>query len=232
MSKTEPRFRFREGTTDRYCVHEVIKADCYRLKTWELSDPKVIVDVGCHIGCFSFLACSFFPNCKVLSFEMIKENFLIAQDNLKDFKNNECFNIAIKGKNQVVGCRYNKNNAGGHKAVFKGADSYIGEGRMKEDYQLKEEEIKTLDFKQIFKDFNLKEIDLLKLDCEGSEHEILPHLFETDLINKVKNIALEMHGREEKECSYILSELKKIYESVERTGSQGHLVFCKDLKQK
>ncbi len=230
MSKTEPRFNFRENTKDLYCIHEVIKEDCYRLKSWQLAEPKVIVDVGCHIGCFSFLACGLFPNCKVLSFEMIKENFLIAQDNLKSFKNNKCLNAAIKGKNPIIGCRYNKNNTGGHKAVFKGGDSYIVEARMKGSYQLEDEDIKMLDFKQIFEDYNLKEIDLLKLDCEGSEHEILPHLFETGLIKKIKNIALEMHGRKEKECSHILSELKKTYKSVERTGSLEHLVFCKDLK--
>ena len=81
-----------------------------------------------------------------------------------------------------------------------------------------------------FKDYNLEEIDLLKLDCEGAEHEIIPHLLETGLINKVRSIALEMHGREEKECSHIFSELEKIYKSVERTGAQGHLAFCQGLK--
>jgi hypothetical protein len=50
------------------------------------------------------------------------------------------------------------------------------------------------------------------------------------MINKVKNIALEMHGREEKECFDILLELEKVYKSVERTGAQEHLVFCQGLK--
>ncbi|MAH48854.1 hypothetical protein CMI37_23710 [Candidatus Pacearchaeota archaeon] len=228
MSKAE--FKFRENTKDKYCIYEVMETDCYRLKSWGLTDPKVIIDVGCHIGCFSLLACRLFPNCKVLSFEMVEENFLIAQNNLKGFENNKCVNAAIKGKNPVIGCRYNEDNTGGHKAVFKGADSYIGERRMKWDYQLEDEEIKTLDFKQIFEDYSLGEIDFLKLDCEGSEHEILPHLFETDLIKKIKNIALEMHGRKEKECSYILSKLEEHYDSVERTGAEGHLIFCQDLK--
>ena len=220
----------REGTQDLQIAYEVIERDCYRLKSWKLKDPKVIIDVGCQIGCFSSLACTLFPDCRVLSFEMVEENFLIAQENLKDFKNNKCLNVAIKGKNPILGCRYNKNNTGGHKAVFKGATSYIGEERMKASYQLEKEDVKALDFKQIFKDFNLKEIDFLKLDCEGSEHEILPHLFETGLINKIKNIALEMHGRKEKECSYILSELENYYTSVEKTGNEEHLVFCRGLK--
>jgi len=223
-------FKFREGTKDLHCIQEVIEKDCYRLKSWGLSKPKVIIDVGCQIGCFSFLACRTFTDCRVLSFEMVKENFLIAQHNLKDFKNNECINTAVGGRNPIVGSLYNHNNTGGHKAVFKGADSYIGEKRMKEGYELPDEDIKMLNFVQIFEDYNLKEIDFLKLDCEGSEHEILPHLFETGLINKIKNIALEMHGRAEKECFYILSELEKVYKSVEKTGAEGHLVFCQEFK--
>ena len=225
------KLELREGTKDAQIAREVIEKDCYRLKSWEpTTDPKVIIDVGCQIGCFSALACGLFPDCRVLSFEMVEENFLMAQNNLKDFKNNECINVAVGGKNPVVGSFYNHNNTGGHKAVFEGADSYIGERRVKESYELSNGDIKTTNFKQIFEDYNLEEIDFLKLDCEGSEHEILPHLFETGLINKVKNIALEMHGREEEESFYILSELEKIYKSVKRTGAHQHLVFCQGLK--
>ena len=224
------KLEIREGTKDAQVAREVIEKDCYRLKSWQPTDPKVIVDVGCQIGCFSALACTLFPDCRVLSFEMVEENFVIAQGNLKDFNNNECVNVAIGGRNPIVGSLYNHNNTGGHKAIFKGADSYIGEGRIKENYKLSNGDIEMVNFKQIFEDYNLEEIDFLKLDCEGSEHEILPHLFKTGLINKVKNIALEMHGREEKECFDILLELEKVYKSVERTGAQEHLVFCQGLK--
>lgn len=223
------KLELRAGTKDILIAHEVIEKDCYRLKSWRLTEPKVIVDVGCQVGCFSALACSLFPDCRVLSFEMLKENFLMAQDNLKVFKNNECINVAVGGKNPIVGSFYNHNNTGGHKVVFEGADSYIGEKRIDCGYQLSNGDIKMVNFQQIFENYNLEEIDFLKLDCEGSEHEILLHLFETGLINKVKNIALEMHGRDQQECFYILSELKKIYKSVDITGPQGNLVFCQDL---
>ena len=45
---------------------------------------------------------------------------------------------------------------------------------------------------QIFDMFHLEKIDFLKMDCEGSEYDILYNL-ETSLYAKIKLISLEFH---------------------------------------
>lgn len=42
-------------------------------------------------------------------------------------------------------------------------------------------------------DLNIQSIDLLKINVEGSEFSILPHLVESGCIKKVKNIQVQFH---------------------------------------
>ena len=82
----------RIGTKDYGIVAEVIAQDCYKLRKWEPSrSPKFIVDVGCQIGCFSALASHIYKEACVLSFEMMRDNYDLAEKNLSKFKNNKCF---------------------------------------------------------------------------------------------------------------------------------------------
>lgn len=52
--------------------------------------------------------------------------------------------------------------------------------------------IKTITFDEIFTIYNIKEIELLKIDCEGGEY----FLYDSEEIkkNKVKNITGEFHN--------------------------------------
>ncbi len=215
--------KIRANTKDEEVCQDVIVNDCYRFSEWVPNrEPKFIVDVGCQIGSFSFVASTLYPKCSILAFEMLKDNFLIAKENLSERKNAKCFHGAVIGKNKPVGLRLNENNTGGHKAVFEGGDSYLGESRFSGDYKLKNN-FNCFDFVQIFSDNEIDRIDFLKMDCEGSEYEIIPHLIETDLIKKVDNISIELHGRDQKEYKETLDFLSKSYEKVTMKGSHlGH----------
>ena len=217
----------RLGTKDEEVFQDVISNDCYEFSSWKPKRyPKFVVDVGCQIGSFSLLASTLYPECKVLSFEMLEENFLLAKQNLSEKPNASCFHGPVVGKNKPVGIMINKANTGGHKTVFKGSDSYLGESRFKEHYKLKND-FKCFNFSDIFSDNDIDRIDFLKMDCEGSEYEIIPHLIETDLIKKVDNISIELHGRDQKEYVETLEFLSKIYENVTMKGK--HLANFRNL---
>ena len=120
---------------------------------------------------------------------MMEDNFKIAKENLSDRKNVKCFNGPVVGKNRPVGAFLNKENTGGHKAIYEGKDSYLGESRFSayiSTDQLNEycqkKDFKSFDFLEIFSASNIDRIDFLKMDCEGSEYEIIPHLVETCLL--------------------------------------------------
>jgi len=218
----------REGTKDFAACEEVITHDCYKLSEWKPKRyPKFIVDVGCQIGAFSLLASHIYPECSILAFEMMEENHQIALLNLKDQKNVKCFHGAVVGKNRPIGFRYNENNTGGHKTVYEGKDSYLGSSRFKADYESKSN-LPSFNFPKIFSENNIDRIDLLKLDCEGSEYEIIPHLIETDLIKKVDNISIELHGRDQKEYKITLDFLSKSFESS-IVSQAGHLANFRNL---
>lgn len=217
---------YREGTSDEQVLHEVIHQDCYFFNQWKpKTQPKCIIDVGCQIGVFSSVAASRFKDCKVLSFEIDSENFKIAESNLDKFENCKVYNSAVCGKNSVLGYRKNPSNTGGNKAVFKGSDSYISEA------ESPVEEIfptpNSINLEQVLNDNKIDEVDFLKMDCEGSEHEIIPHLVESGLLKKIKNLSLELHGRNKKEYDYIVSSLIKNF-NIAISLHNGVYMHCRD----
>mgnify|MGYP003118187183 FL=1 len=223
MTKENFIIAVREGTSDEQIVHEVFDQDCYELSKWKPKRyPKFIVDVGCQVGAFSLLANQLYPKCSILAFEMMQENYDIASKNLEPLENAACFHGAVVGKNKPIGFMKNKNNTGGHKTIYEGKDSYLSESRFDADYKLKQD-FKSFNFLEIFSDNNIDRIDFLKMDCEGSEYEIIPHLIETDLIKKIDNISIELHGRDQKEYKETLDFLSKSYEKVTMNGDYlGH----------
>jgi FkbM family methyltransferase len=230
-------FKFRNGSIDEQIMWEVGELDCYYFDKWQpRKPPKIIVDVGCQIGCFSVMACNRFQNCSVLSFEMIKENFDLAKFNLSAYKNSQCFNSAVCGENKILGSRCpvplagRRPNTGGYKAVFEGSDSYLSKERNLSKISSEAElgdVTSSINFEQIFEQHEISEIDFLKLDCEGSEHEIIPHLIKSGLIKKIRNISLEMHGRDQKEFDDIISYLFKNYDTVIGVN-KGNIVLCRE----
>tara|TARA_B100000287_G_scaffold434773_1_gene500330 strand:- start:1361 stop:2050 length:690 start_codon:yes stop_codon:yes gene_type:complete len=227
MIKEDYIVAVRKGTSDEQIVHEVLDQDCYKLSEWKPKRyPKFIVDVGCQVGAFSILASHLYPECSVLAFEMMQENYSIASKNLEKLENTTCFHGAVVGKNKPVGFMKNDNNTGGHKTVYEGKDSYLSESRFDADYKL-EHNFKSFNFLEIFSDNNIDRIDFLKMDCEGSEYEIIPHLIKTDLIKKIDNISIELHGRDQKEYEITLDFLSKSYEEVSIEGK--HLAHFRNL---
>lgn len=217
----------RKGTKDEQIAYEVLSQDCYNFLSWKPRRyPKFIVDIGAQIGCFSCLASQTYGEAQTLSFEMLKDNYKIAKKNLSQYENNKCFHGAVMGKNKPIGFFENKENSGGHKVVYKGKDSYLGENRINLNYKLKSD-FNSFNFTEIFSDNNIDKIDFLKMDCEGSEYEIIPHLIETDLIKKIDNISIELHGRDQKEYAATLNFLSESYESVTMKGN--HLAHFRNL---
>jgi FkbM family methyltransferase len=45
----------------------------------------------------------------------------------------------------------------------------------------------------VFRDMDIKHVDLLKLNIEGAEYALLDHLIETGLINRVANLQVQFH---------------------------------------
>lgn len=185
----------RSDTIDEGVVQEVIKADYYKLKAIQLRNLPVrrVLDVGAHIGAFSRYVKHLWPDAVVYAFEadpaniaLLGRNCGFAQTGLK------IINAALWKEElpeleflSAVGSGF-KNTGGGS---VKEADACTLEARP--------DTIKVPAFRasEVVRDLCFPDLplDILKLDCEGSEYAILEELHEAALLSRIVNITGEYH---------------------------------------
>jgi FkbM family methyltransferase len=154
--------------------------------------PKVIFDLGSNIGSTVVDYALKYPDSKIFGFEMDLDNFNLAKRNTLNFPNINLENCAIWYKNEIV--KYdNSIREDGYSATSKKM-----EGMM-------EVEGKTIG--QLMLDYNISDIDYLKMDIEGAEKEIF---FKGDLnwLRRVKLLNVELHGFSDTEFELLATVLR------------------------
>jgi FkbM family methyltransferase len=148
----------------------------------DLDKPNV-VDVGANAGYFSLWWLARHPGSKIICVEPIPENFTLLKRNaaLNPDKNVSLFNGAVDGQNGQIALRYTL--TGGFTTAASSLHGADGQ---------KEISVKCLSLAQLMSDFGLKQIDFLKLDCEGSEYAIL-YKSDDALLKTIRRIAIEAH---------------------------------------
>lgn len=180
----------REGTWDKLVLNEVW-ADPYKVP--DLNKDSIVVDVGAHIGCFSIFAAEKGAG-SVFAFEACYDNYRILLKNLRSyFSNNKgkkmhCFNRAVwkTGSTCITvpfeKCSVVENTGGGMIIDEHTEDAYpVANLSLDEIYDVYITEKDNLN----------PTIDVLKLDCEGSE---FPILYTTKILSKIKYITMEYHN--------------------------------------
>tara|TARA_Y100000034_G_C6832525_1_gene375932 strand:- start:195 stop:923 length:729 start_codon:yes stop_codon:yes gene_type:complete len=145
----------------------------------------VAVDIGANIGGFCIHAHQHFD--KIYAFEPHLQNYNIllqVKEHLK-MSNVDVYNMAIT--NQSNEKRVLKAHEGAHSKDISCADFNNDDWRFK-DLQ---ETCETISLADMMGALNLKRINYLKLDCEGSEYEILENFHDYD---KISIIVMEIHG--------------------------------------
>lgn len=143
-----------------------------------------IVNVGAHIGLFDIYLKEIFPNCNMYSLEPQPDNYLLLKHNLDQ---NQLDSISLKmGMYSYTGSAKFTNNQDFN------ANTISESG---------EETIKVISLHDLMKEYKLKQIDLLKLDCEGSEFAIL-----RSNLSRINAILLEYHLNQ---TGHIFQSLKK-----------------------
>lgn len=138
---------------------EIIKQD--------IQNP-VIFDIGAHIGTWSRLALSIFPNVKIYAFEPIKSNFKKLTENLKHFSSCELFNIAVGAANHKS--LINVTNITDASSILALEEYTIN----KYDLSISNnEEIEIFSLDWFILQNNITRPNVLKLDIQGFELEAL-----------------------------------------------------------
>jgi FkbM family methyltransferase len=142
--------------------------------------PLTIIDVGAHVGETISLFLKNFTIKKIICYEASRLNFN-KLTKFKNFKKNNIFlnNIALGSKETELEffqtsesssstfCKIDQNSD-----YFKRKKSILNIFN-REEYILKSELIKTVTLKNEFNKYDLKRIDILKIDTEGFEFDVI-----------------------------------------------------------
>ena len=127
-----------------------------------LKGTMLFVDVGAHYGYYTILIGTKRPDCKIMAFEPVPENFEILNSNvaLNQIKNVEIYNLAVSDKEEVRKLKVAK--ISGQSGFYEqhGAEMY------------KEIEVKTVRLDE-FLEKTPRVPTVIKIDVEGHEHYVL-----------------------------------------------------------
>lgn len=183
----------------------------YDFKNIYFKDGDVVIDIGANVGMVSILLAKKFPFLKIYSFEPLKENY----DNF--IKNIELNNIpkgvitaenkAVTKDGRLITMSINSANKGGSSTTDVISINSI---MTKENSQ-----VESITLEEIFKKYNINKLKLLKIDCEGSEYEILYNT-DTNLLKNIENLRGEFHENKnltdeydiDKLCEYVSKYIK------------------------
>lgn len=177
----------------------------------DFKEGDIVIDIGANVGMVSILLAKKFPFLKIYSFEPLKENY----DNF--IKNIELNNIpkevitaenkAVTKDGRLITMSINSANKGGSSTTDVISINSI---MTKENSQ-----VESITLEEIFNKYNINKLKLLKIDCEGSEYEILYNT-DTNLLKNIENLRGEFHENKnltdeydiDKLCEYVSKYIK------------------------
>ena len=177
----------------------------------DFKEGDIVIDIGANVGMVSILLAKKFPFLKIYSFEPLKENY----DNF--IKNIELNNIpkgviiaenkAVTKDGRLITMSINSANKDGSSTTDVISINSI---MTKENSQ-----VESITLEEIFNKYNINKLKLLKIDCEGSEYEILYNTY-TNLLKNIENLRGEFHENKnltdeydiDKLCEYVSKYIK------------------------
>ena len=195
-TNSDLKIKIRKNSTDLIALTHVWLIGEYQRKKFEIKNNDVIIDVGGHIGLFSLYASQFCKTGSIFTFEPMPENFQLLSENvsLNNLSNLKIFNLAVSNSNSSRKLYLNE-DAAGHSMFSESSQSIT---------------VNSISLKQIFDDNDIIHCDFLKLDCEGSEYEIIKNL-PKEYFPKIKKMIIEYHMADTH--PELLSELMEILKS-------------------
>ena len=154
--------------------------DCYGLKRIDFKPGDVVIDIGAHIGFFAIYTALRFPEVVIHSFEPFPENYELLQQNLErnGITTVRTYPLGVSGGGRLLEMVTNPQNSGSSTCYSRTLEYGRTTG------------IPSTTLDHIFDSLSVDRCKLLKIDCEGSEYEIL---FSTRSLAKVEYLSGEFH---------------------------------------
>ena len=168
----------RVDSTDLMALTHVWLIEEYSKHDIKIKNTDTVIDVGAHIGLFSLYTSQYCKKGNIYAFEPIKENYDILKLNtqLNNFLNIKAENCAISKSTSKI-TLYQCDDDSGHSKFIK-TDNPV--------------EVPSKSLNDFFNEKKIKKCNLLKLDCEGSEYEIIDGLNDENF-KKIEKMIIEYH---------------------------------------
>lgn len=173
--------RLGRGQTDLRTFIHVFCDSCYE---FHLGHPSWIIDAGANVGYSTLWFALEYPSAQVVALEPEPENFQVATRNLKGLPNVHLLNVGLmdfNGKGLVI-----ETGLGPDAFRVIQGDSTWTTGEVVAS-------IECVNVESIIERFGIRQVDLLKMDIEGSEVEVFQS--SQGWIGEVNAIVAEMHDR-------------------------------------
>ncbi|MEK6876381.1 MAG: FkbM family methyltransferase [Nanoarchaeota archaeon] len=185
-------------------AYECVIRDDYNLRGLKPHKESFIIDIGAHIGSFSIAAAKKYPNARILSFEPSPSNYRLLKKNISL---NKCKNIAAFGKAVT--------------SHGKRVHLYIDASNPAESglYARKNKRVDALsiNLEKVFRDFRIKKCALVKMDCEGSEYDIILNTPDY-VLKKIEAMVIEYHKPEHFGITDRTHRLPNLIRRLEKSG--------------
>lgn len=162
-----------------FLFHEIWINRTYTPPGYEIGPGEIVIDVGANIGVFSLFAATAAPGVKVFSYEPFAESVAWLQKNL-----------AASGIRNVTVCPQAIAGEPGQRTLDVSSESWMSHSLSRAGG--KGLTVECISLEGAFAANGLTHCDTLKLDCEGSEYEILESC-SADFLASIKRIVGEYH---------------------------------------
>lgn len=179
--------------TDPIVIREIWEENVYEVHDTHFNRNGVVVDIGANIGSFSIYAAHF--GAKVYAVEPEPHNLEALNKNI-DLNNL---------REKIVVCPYGISNYKGVAII-----NDIGGGSTIKDSVVTGSEIEVMTLDNLFTLYGISNVDVLKIDVEGSETEIILGASK-EIINRCKYITMEFDIRSGSTMGSIVQKLSETH---------------------
>jgi FkbM family methyltransferase len=169
--------------TSTVVEQEMREEDAYDFESIGFRPGDVVIDIGGNIGMVSILLAKKYPFLRIYAFEPVRQSF---ENFLRNLEMNEIppgtvvvENMAVTKDSRDVSVRLNYVNLGASKVSSGGINP-------------EEDVVPSVTLQQIVERNGIGKIKLLKIDCEGSEYEII-HSIPPEIFSNIEYLSGEFH---------------------------------------
>jgi len=178
------RFKARPNTHDARFANEIWIHKAYTPEGFEINPGDTVVDIGGHIALFSIFAARYARQGIVYTFEPVPDNFEFLKQNLQ-----------LNSISNVVPIQKAVASESGKRTLYVSQSCTGGSSFVPYKDRPEELPIEALSLPDFIKQYDIRDINFLKMDCEGAEYEILFNC-PRDILQAIWKLAMEIHNRD------------------------------------